>query len=357
MSFHKSSSQLQLRFKPRAQSLIELVPTPHKSECSELGFLRSPRQRVTAIAELPPLSVRQKINNCISKVKCSKKSYGMIKAFAVCTNQGLVRSYNEDRVTIIPRVKINELEHRVSYFSLFDGHGGAGCADFLAENLHQLFFTNLKKETDITKSLKNSFSLAEKTFFTNSFKTNYDNSGSCALSCVIHAGNLYLANVGDSRALLGCRNRNSVYQLTTDHKPDNLREKNRIEKAGGKIIAANGMGVSRVYPGKLSVTRAFGDFTFKIKSLGGNSEVLVANPEIFIYPICPDYEYVLIASDGIFDVLENEEVNQVVWQELDGTEKDIHEKSADACKAVIDLALKKNSSDNVTCILVLLRGA
>lgn len=355
MSFQNSNSVLQLRLKSRAHSLVELVQTPNKSEYSELGFFRSPRQRLTSKAELPPLSVKPKANNCISKVKCSKKSYGMIKAFAVCTNQGLVRSYNEDRVTIIPRVKLNELEHRVSYFSLFDGHGGAGCADFLAENLHQNIFTNLKKETDITKSLKNSFSLAEKTFFTSQFKVNYDNSGSCALSCVIHAGNLYLANVGDSRALLGCRNRKCVYQLTTDHKPSNLREKNRIEKAGGKVIAGNGTGVSRIFPGKLSVTRAFGDFTAKIKSLGGNSEVLVAKPEIFIYPICAEYEYVLLASDGVFDVLENEEVNEIVWQVLDGPEKDMHEKAGNACKVVINLALKKSSSDNVTCIIVVLK--
>lgn len=355
MSFHNNNTLQTIRLRPRTKSFTELAATLNKPEQNELPTLRSPRQRYPSNAYLPPLSVRSRCNNSISKVRTSKKHYGVVKSFAVCTNQGLVRSYNEDRVTIIPRTKLNELDHRISYFGVFDGHGGAGCADYLAENLHEYFFTSLSKESDITKSLKNSFSLAEKTFFSSFFKSNYESSGSCALTCVLYGGNLYLANVGDSRAILGSQNGQFVYQLTVDHKPSNKREKNRIEMAGGKIISSNEMGVSRIFPGKLSLTRAFGDFSAKVKSLGGNPDVLIAKPEIFIYPLSKDYDYVLLASDGVYDVLSNEEVNNVVWEALEGPGKDIHEKAGNACKAVIDQAMKKNSTDNVTCIIVLLK--
>lgn len=83
-------------------------------------------------------------------VKHSEKSYGTIKAFGICTNQGLIRTYNEDRVSIILNiVKPDEPKAPpCSIFSLFDGHGGSKCADFLRNNLHN----NVKK-----KSIRYSF--------------------------------------------------------------------------------------------------------------------------------------------------------------------------------------------------------
>jgi len=72
----------------------------------------------------------------------SQKAYGAVKAFGVCTNQGLVRDYNEDRVSIVldipkPYSKPdNEPWPNSSIFAVFDGHGGSKCADFLRNNLH-----------------------------------------------------------------------------------------------------------------------------------------------------------------------------------------------------------------------------
>jgi hypothetical protein len=83
-------------------------------------------------------------------VKHSEKSYGTIKAFGICTNQGLIRTYNEDRVSIILNiVKPDEPKAPpCSIFSLFDGHGGSKCADFLRNNLHN----NVKKAWEIVFS-------------------------------------------------------------------------------------------------------------------------------------------------------------------------------------------------------------
>jgi len=75
-------------------------------------------------------------------VKHSEKAYGTIKAFGICTNQGLVRNYNEDRVSIIlnvvkPAANPGEQQSSpCSIFGLFDGHGGTKCADFLRNRLH-----------------------------------------------------------------------------------------------------------------------------------------------------------------------------------------------------------------------------
>jgi hypothetical protein len=73
--------------------------------------------------------------------KFSTKSYGTVISYGVNTNQGIVRNYNEDRVSIIlnvikPPSRKNEQWPKVSFFGIFDGHGGTKCSDFLKENLH-----------------------------------------------------------------------------------------------------------------------------------------------------------------------------------------------------------------------------
>ena len=72
--------------------------------------------------------------------KCSTKSTGQVKAYAVNTYQGIIRNYNEDRVSIIlnitkPQNYIGDWP-KCSFLGIYDGHGGSGCADFLRDNLH-----------------------------------------------------------------------------------------------------------------------------------------------------------------------------------------------------------------------------
>jgi protein phosphatase 2C family protein 2/3 len=74
--------------------------------------------------------------------KHSLNRNGIIKAYAANTNQGIVRDYNEDRVSIIlnivkPLSRANENWPKCSFFGVYDGHGGSACADFLRDNLHQ----------------------------------------------------------------------------------------------------------------------------------------------------------------------------------------------------------------------------
>lgn len=83
--------------------------------------------------------------------KCSTKENGTIVAYAANTHQGLIRNYNEDRVSIIlnivkPTNKNVDKWPSCSFFAVYDGHAGAGCADFLRDNLHHfvLLFTNYK---------------------------------------------------------------------------------------------------------------------------------------------------------------------------------------------------------------------
>lgn len=77
------------------------------------------------------------------KAKCSTKGYGIVRAYAAATNIGIVRNYNEDRVSILlnippPSDRVVDDWPKCSFFAVFDGHGGSKCADYLKDNLHTL---------------------------------------------------------------------------------------------------------------------------------------------------------------------------------------------------------------------------
>lgn len=80
--------------------------------------------------------------------KFSVKKNGMVKAYAANTNQGIVRNYNEDRVSIIlnimkPNNRGEENWPKCSFFGVYDGHGGTLCADYLRDLLHQYVINTL----------------------------------------------------------------------------------------------------------------------------------------------------------------------------------------------------------------------
>lgn len=341
---------LKLRFNNRASSLVELKGI-HQSPRGSIaeGNLSTRNNSISKTCKpTPPLTSRPQNQ---TKLKASDKTYGYIKAFVACTNQGLIRSYNEDRVTIIPKLNNSEKFGLISFFAVFDGHGGPSCADYLSENMHRVLARHLSSDYSIKDSIKNTFAYIENSFISLATQKNYNNSGSCALSLITEKKYLYVANVGDSRALLGINNGKSVIQITQDHKPSMESEKIRIEKAGGVIIPGNRANVSRVLPGRLSVSRTFGDITAKLKQLGGNPNVLISTPDIYRIKYKKNFDYVLLASDGIFDVLSNEQVNQVISQALSGPGT-LSERLTLAGNNVIDLSLQYGSSDNVTCIIV-----
>lgn len=83
--------------------------------------------------------------------KFSDKEYGVVKAFGACTNQGLLRNYNEDRVSIVlnilppPGRNTEEKWPNCNFFGIFDGHGGNKCSEFLRNNLHQYVINFVKQ--------------------------------------------------------------------------------------------------------------------------------------------------------------------------------------------------------------------
>ena len=67
------------------------------------------------------------------------------------------------------------------------------------------------------------------------------------------------------------------------------------------------MGPMRIFPGRLSVSRSFGDVEAKLEDFGGNPNVLIAHPEIKAFKIKKEHDFILLGCDGIFDRISNTE--------------------------------------------------
>ena len=156
-----------------------------------------------------------------------------------------------------------------------------------------------------------------------------------------------------------------VYPLTKDHKPNDVSERQRIEKSGGRIYQSTAqispdqkiLGPFRILPGRLSVSRSLGDFEAKIVEYGGNPDVLIAVPDIRAFKIHGEYEFILMASDGIFDKLSNREAVQCVLNGIDQkSATDVHRMCATGVEAVMITALQKKTMDNITVLIIGLEG-
>ncbi|CAN6469643.1 unnamed protein product [Victoria cruziana] len=139
-------------------------------------------------------------------------------------------------------------------------------------------------------------------------------SGSTAVALVKQGEHLLVANLGDSRAVLctkGDNNQPIPVQLTVDLKPNLPKEAERIEQCRGRVFALEEEpDVHRLWlpdencPG-LAMARAFGDFC--LKDFG-----LISVPEIFYRRLTHKDEFVVLATDGVWDVLSNAEVVKIV---------------------------------------------
>ena len=131
-----------------------------------------------------------------------------IAAYACNTHNGLTRNYNEDRISIIhdlqnPNVKFSKSQQRISFFAVYDGHGGKGCAEFLRDHLHNYIASSAHFPTSIELAIRDGCAQAEDKFQEqNRDGVVRDRSGSCAILCIITDGKVTVANVGDSRAIL-----------------------------------------------------------------------------------------------------------------------------------------------------------
>ncbi|XP_055822262.1 protein phosphatase 2C 51-like [Solanum dulcamara] len=165
--------------------------------------------------------------------------------------------------------------------------------------------------------------------------------GFAAVVVIVGKEEIVITNCGDCRAIL-CSHGVAI-PLSNDHKPDRPDEKKRVEAADGKVLKLNG---SRVQ-GVLATSRSIGDHSLK--------PFVIPEPEVAVYKRDELDEFIVIGTDGLWDVVSNEVTCHAVRTCLN---RQIRRKfsdrdsAADAAALLAELAIAKGSKDNISVIVV-----
>lgn len=237
----------------------------------------------------------------------------------------------------------------IAFFGVYDGHGGANIAKYSGQYAHARIMSDPEFAVgNYEKAIKNGF-LGVDEDIRKDPKFVGETSGCTAVTLIVTEKKLYCGNAGDSRCVLS--KKGVAIPLSRDHKPQNKEEVQRITEAGGFVQ------FGRVN-GNLALSRAFGDFEFKKNtSLPPEKQVVTCDPEIMSIDISEDVEFIVLACDGIWDVMNNQQVVNFV-RELIVTGVPLGE----ICERLMDRCLASDASngigcDNMTVIIVeLLEG-
>ncbi|KAI4197009.1 MAG: hypothetical protein LQ350_006196 [Teloschistes chrysophthalmus] len=241
-------------------------------------------------------------------------------------------------------------DQRLSFFGVYDGHGGDRVALYCGENIHKILAKQEAfKNGDYEQALKDGFLATDRAILNNP-KYEEEVSGCTASVGLISKTTIYVANAGDSRSVLGVKGR--AKPLSFDHKPQNEGEKARICAAGGFVD------FGRVN-GNLALSRAIGDFEFKKSAdLSPEQQIVTAFPDVVAHNISDDDEFLVIACDGIWDCQSSQAVIEFVRRGIAAKQA-----LSKICENMMDNCLAPGSEtggvgcDNMTMIIVaLLRG-
>ncbi|KAK3180566.1 hypothetical protein Dsin_032512 [Dipteronia sinensis] len=310
----------------------------------------------------------------------------------------------EDAITIQPSLCRPVINRRqpVHFLAVYDGHGGSHVSTLCKEKMHVFIEEELKRvictsksesaaggirsrqerlkrkqiatvmegEEEWRRAMVRSFQRMDEMALTTCACGNLGKGcvcpslelalgGSTAVVAVLTAHHIIVANCGDSRAVL-CRGGRAV-PLSHDHKPDRPDELQRIQAAGGRVINLDGPRVE----GILAMSRAIGDRYLK--------PVVTAEPEISFTERDPEDECLIIASDGLWDVISSElacemaceclreghsdalatiDLNGSPQREEEGIGAMYPTKGLMATALLTRLALGRQSSDNISVIVV-----
>ncbi|KXS17788.1 protein serine/threonine phosphatase 2C [Gonapodya prolifera JEL478] len=252
-------------------------------------------------------------------------------------------------------------------YAVFDGHGNDGkkCADYAKQHIPE-HLNNDRDHfmKDPIEALKAAFEATGRSLLEDSSIDTYM-SGTTAVVAVLCVSErtVYIANVGDSRAVVGRDVEEGegwkASQITRDHNCEVATERERVISKGGRVEAlvfddGSPPGPLRVFKGSLPypglvVTRSLGDAV--AHKLG-----VISTPDVFKVSIAPSTRFLLIGSDGVFDGVSLPEVLSIVYSVCmrSGVSVQSAQQGSDAItKASLEGMDREQLDDNSTNVLVL----
>ncbi|KAE8722774.1 putative protein phosphatase 2C 25 [Hibiscus syriacus] len=225
-------------------------------------------------------------------------------------------------------------DSKQAFFGVFDGHGGAKASEFAAQKLEKNILdevVRIKDETAVKEAVKQGYLKTDAEFFKEDAV-----GGTCCVTALIRNRNLVVSNAGDCRAVLS--RGGAAEALTSDHRPSREDEKNRIRNSGGYVDLCRG--IWRIH-GSLAVSRGIGDHHLK--------PWVIAEPETKIISIEPECEFLILASDGLWDKVSNQEAVDIARPSCIAIDKP---NPLSACKKLVDLSVSRGSSDDISVMLI-----
>ncbi|XP_031474441.2 protein phosphatase 2C 51-like isoform X2 [Nymphaea colorata] len=285
--------------------------------------------------------------------KGSEASHGSV---AVCGR----RREMEDAVAEVPGF-FSDGPAKFDFFAVYDGHGGPQVAEFCRDIMHRVLAEEMegRDSWELARSHEEGWGRVMRSCFSRvdaevgrmvapaDVRVVGMPSGSTALVALVGEHHIIVANCGDSRAVVA--RAGSAVPLSFDHKPERPDEMERVEAAGGKIINCDGYRVL----GVLATSRSIGDGYLK--------PYVISVPEVTVTNRTAKDEFLVLASDGLWDVMSNELVCRVARRCLSGAAKKRlptaeplagRTRSALAAATLAELALNRGSYDNISVVVV-----
>lgn len=329
---------------------LSLTPMPmlHQNESTPVFKKKTikfekPKGRRSTLTYYAPISIKNSV------LRCSCKS-------RIGSVMDISKPQNQDNFIITSNLKSLRGQY---LFAVCDGHGEDGhkVSSLIKKKFSKLLLRNLPDiplgNKDIYyEAIKKSYAEINQLVMNGNFDSEY--SGSTFVYVLIVGNQVFCANVGDSRAVLGRFNETwQAVDLSNDQKPNRKDESNRIIGKGGRIEASGTGNMLRIWkacensPG-LAMTRSIGDAV--AKEIG-----VICEPEIIDLRFLSTDKFIIIASDGVWDYISSLEAVQIVskaWKKG---------KSELCCETLLDEAVKRwrNSSesiDDITILVIFLRA-
>ena len=251
-----------------------------------------------------------------------------------------------------------------SFLAVYDGHGGTQAVDFIKEELHENVLAFMKQGLTAADALHNAFAHTDQDMWKRGITTSGCTSCVCLLTSQGGEKKLHTAHLGDARAVIARAGVGIRLTSQSDHKATDPVEMQRVREAGGHIIndRVNGM---------LAIARAFGDHQLKRHVAG--ADFVSSRPDVTSTHITPNDLFLIIACDGLWDVIDDQEAVNLVLdgirnlmlynsvrpapvegqEEISKEELQKNERAmAEVCaRMLVDEALSRGTSDNVTVML------
>ncbi|RLM58777.1 hypothetical protein C2845_PM18G03640 [Panicum miliaceum] len=243
-------------------------------------------------------------------------------------------------------------DSQLAFYGVFDGHGGRAAVDFVSQRLGQNVVSAVlaagaerrdkaslvvvEDDDAVSAAIRAAYLAIDSELLAQHQQG--ASGGACAATALVTGGDLYVAHLGDCRAVLS-RDGGAAATLTADHTCAAEGERARIERGGG-FVSHSGSGVWRVQ-GSLAVSRSFGD--------AGLKRWVLAEPAVARVPLRAGCEFLVVASDGLWDKVSNQEAVDVVSRSRNAAATS---SVARSCAELVDMARRRGGRDDITVMVV-----